>query len=247
MGLADNVSHVLPGGQLNSGVVVQKLVFPAGPHQWLIKPLSMAPPATSGSNKSISSTIAGYEKQLDQALAKYPSMLKLERKLGIPKARIVAVAGLAIFGYGLLHLAAPVVMALIVFGYPALMTMKAMESGQKSEHSLWLAYWISAAFLHMFEVFTFGGLSRIVPFYLILKIALHMWLYLPITQGALTFYEAALRPLYKGMMGNPQFAAATEKFATAANSLAADAKKASERLGEKVATTAKDVKDLKDE
>jgi receptor expression-enhancing protein 5/6 len=133
-------------------------------------------------SRSLSSTIASYEKQLDQTLAKYPSMLKLERKLGVPKARIVAGAGLAVAAYALLHLASTMLIALVIFAYPAFMTMRAMESGSKSEHSLWLAYWVSAAALQLGEAFTMGALSHVIPFYTILKLALHMWLYLPATQ-----------------------------------------------------------------
>lgn len=145
----------------------------------------MAPPSMP--SRSLSSTLTSYEKQLDQALAKYPSMLKLERKLGVPKARIVAGAGLAVAAYALLHLAASMLIALVVFAYPAFMTMRAMESGSKSEHSLWLAYWVSAAALQLTEAFSMGALGHLIPFYTILKLALHMWLYLPATQVRLVF------------------------------------------------------------
>lgn len=126
--------------------------------------------------------LANYEKQLDNQLAKYPAMLKLERKVGIPKARIVAGSALVVVGYGLLHLAAAMVISLVIFAYPAFMTMKALESGIKSEHSLWLAYWVTAAAIQLIEAFSMGALSHVIPFYSVLKIVLHMWLYLPVTQ-----------------------------------------------------------------
>lgn len=126
--------------------------------------------------------LSNYEKQLDNQLAKYPVMLKLERKVGVPKARLVAGSALVLVGYGLLHLAAAMVISLIIFAYPAFMTMKALESGMKSEHTLWLAYWVTAAGIQLFEAFSMGALSHVVPFYSVIKIILHMWLYLPVTQ-----------------------------------------------------------------
>lgn len=167
-----------------------------------------------------------YEKKLDTFLGQYPYMLKLERKAGIPKARLVAGSALLVLGYALLHLAAPMLTALLIFAYPALMTLKSMDSGLKSEHSLWLGYWVSMALLQLLESFTMGGIARVIPFYPVVKIGLHMWLYLPSTQGSLTVYEAVLRPTLKSLMGNPQFTAATEKFGTMASKLAAETKKA---------------------
>lgn len=201
----------------------------------------MAPqPSNLSSPKSLSSMIANYEKQLDNMLAKYPAMLKLERKIGIPKARLVAGLALAIIGYGLLHLAASMVLSLIIFAYPAFMTMKALESGIKSEHTLWLAYWVTAAAFQLFEAFSMGALAHVVPFYSVLKIVLHMWLYLPVTQGALVIYEAALRPTFKSLIGNPQFAAATEKFSSAANKLGGDLKKSADEVSKIADNLSKD-------
>ena len=86
-------------------------------------------------SKSPQNIIATYEKQLDQALGKYPVMLKIERKVGIPKARLVGGAAVLIIGYALLQLAASMLISSIIFGYPAYMTMKALESGSKVDHS----------------------------------------------------------------------------------------------------------------
>lgn len=136
--------------------------------------------------------MASCEKQLDQALSKYPVLLKLERKVGVPKTRLVAGSVALVLGYGLLQLAAAMVISVIVFGYPAFMTIRAMESGSKAEHSLWLAYWVTAAAFQMLEAFTMGGLAHIVPFYVFLKIFFHMWLYLPVTQVLFILFNVSL-------------------------------------------------------
>lgn len=199
---------------------------------------------SSSQNKSLGSTLHGYEKQLDTMLSKYPAILKIERKVGVPKARLVLGLGGLIVGYALLQVCSGMLTGLVIFGYPAFMTMKAIESNQKTEHSLWLAYWVSAAMLQLLEAFTFGSLEAVVPFYAFLKIALHMYLYLPMTQGGLTIYESLLRPTFKQLVSNPQFAAAQDKFASAANKatadankLAADAKKATQDALKKTASS----------
>lgn len=133
-------------------------------------------------SRSSQSAIASYEKSLDHFLGQFPTMLKIERKVGIPKARLVAGLGVVILGYGILQIAANMLIASIIFGYPAFMTMKAIESGQKSEHALWLAYWVSLAVLQLLESFSGGAIGRFVPLYQVIKIAFHLWLCLPMTQ-----------------------------------------------------------------
>lgn len=61
----------------------------------------------------------------------------------------------------------------------------------------------------------------------------------------MTVYESALRPTFKNLVGNPQFAAAADKFGSMANKiatdgtkLAAEAKKAGEEALKKAASEA---------
>ncbi len=194
---------------------------------------TMAPPQSIQKSNNLSSMIAQYEKQLDNLLSKYPAMLKLERKVGIRKTTIVAGSLGIILGYGLLQLAATMVLSIIIFGYPAFMTMKAIESGQKADHSMWLSYWVCAAALQLFEAFTLGALSHIVPFYSVIIIGIHVWLFLPMTQGSMLVFESVLRPSFKSLIANPQFAAASERLGSIATKAASEVKKVSEDLDKK--------------
>lgn len=180
--------------------------------------------------KSLSSMIATHEKNLDQLLSKYPALLKLERKVGIPKARLVTGAAVLLLAYGLLQIAAPMLVSLVVFGYPAFMTMRALESGQKVEHAMWLSYWVSAGLFQLLDAFTLGGLAQVIPFFIILKLALHIWLAAPQTQGALVVYESVLRPSFKSLLASPQFAVAQDKFASVSSKVAQETKKVTEDL-----------------
>lgn len=47
-------------------------------------------------------------------------------------------------------------------------------------------------------------------------------------------YETALRPSFKSLLGNPQFAAAAEKFSSTANKIASEVKKGSEGYSRKI-------------
>jgi len=84
---------------------------------------------------------------------------------------------------------------LITFLYPALASLKALETRQKDDDTKWLTYWVVFGFLGTFEFFGEILLSYL-PFYYLVKTAFQLWLCLPgDSNGSLIVYNRVLRPL----------------------------------------------------
>lgn len=58
---------------------------------------------------------------------------------------------------------------LIAVGYPAYISLKALETSTKDDDTKWLTYWVLYAIFSVLEFFT-GYLSVIIPFYYLWKV-----------------------------------------------------------------------------
>jgi len=83
---------------------------------------------------------------------------------------------------------------LITFLYPAIASLKALETRQKDDDTKWLTYWVVFGFLGLFEFFGETLLS-VLPFYYLVKTAFQLWLCLPgDSNGSMIVYHRVLRP-----------------------------------------------------
>lgn len=104
---------------------------------------------------------------------------------GLPLAGIlfvVAVLTLLLQGFAICVTAYTVL-------YPGILSIRAIESEQKSDDKVWLTYWVMFAFLHVAETF-FGFVFYFIPYWTFIRIGL--FVYLLQFNGAETLYKSVV-------------------------------------------------------
>lgn len=88
----------------------------------------------------------------------------------------------ALIGFLILYrLASNFVVAVVLFAYPLILSLEAVESHDKTKDALILSYWSAIAVIQLTEALL-PFIRRFVPFYNLLKIVLAVYLYLPQTK-----------------------------------------------------------------
>ncbi|XP_055335292.1 receptor expression-enhancing protein 5-like [Paramacrobiotus metropolitanus] len=143
-----------------------------------------------------------YKSQLDKWLRSEenfiaPYLTIVEQKTNIPRSAIFLVVVGIITLYLLFGAHAGFLSHLITFVYPALGSLRALETQRKDDDKKWLTYWVVFGFLGLFEHFGESVLS-VLPFYYVLKTGFQLWLCLPgVQNGSLIIYDRLLRPVAK--------------------------------------------------
>lgn len=143
------------------------------------------------------------ERSLDRELSKYPVMLQLEHRTGVKKTNIVLALITIFFLLILLFILPDLVVILVTYLYPALMTITAIEAHDRQRDIHWLAYWVTVGAWTTIEMLTGGWVTRLIPMYALVKVVTCIWLYWPGTSGAVMVYERAIRPLALLVIDHP--------------------------------------------
>mmetsp|Transcript_18409 Transcript_18409/g.39775 ORF Transcript_18409/g.39775 Transcript_18409/m.39775 type:complete len:165 (+) Transcript_18409:118-612(+) len=137
--------------------------------------------------------------KVDAFMAKYPQVTQYERlkeieeKTGYPKAAFFLLGTIVLAVLLTVVGGTKLIVDLLGFVYPAYMSFKSMDSGNK-DVTQWLTYWVVFSFFSIVENIL-GLLVALIPFYTWIKIGMIVWMYHPSTMGAKTVYEQGLRPL----------------------------------------------------
>jgi hypothetical protein len=142
--------------------------------------------------------IKTYERKLDRTLGQYPIALQLERQTGVNKVHLVLLAVSVVLLGVLYRLFTATFIALTLFVYPAVQSIKSIEKHDKAADVHWLTYWLAISLLTTIEsLLGPSKLSSKIPLYNLFKLGFTIWMFSPRTRGSLLVYERALRPVYR--------------------------------------------------
>ena len=95
-----------------------------------------------------------------------------------------------------MHLMAPLVVSLMAFCYPAIKSIKSLESGDPETTKKWLTYWIVYGTFSVAEVFVDILLSWF-PMYFLVKMIFLIWCMSPTEyNGSIVVYRSVILPLF---------------------------------------------------
>ncbi|KAF2637783.1 hypothetical protein P280DRAFT_471952 [Massarina eburnea CBS 473.64] len=132
--------------------------------------------------------------QLDKELSKYPTLNNFEKQTSVPK--VYAVLGLAGLYFFLVffNIAGAFLVNIAGFIIPGYYSLGALFSASKVDDTQWLTYWVTFAFLTVFE----SAVNAVYwfPFYYTFKFVLVLWMALPQTGGAQIIFRSFLQPVF---------------------------------------------------
>ena len=78
--------------------------------------------------------------------------------------------------------------------YPALHSIRAIESANKKDDKVWLTYWMIFGLFNVVETF-FGFIFYFIPYFDWVRLGFFIWLLAPQFNGAQVLYESVLKKL----------------------------------------------------
>lgn len=143
---------------------------------------------------SIQDKAQAHLSQLDKELSKYPALNNFEKQTSVPK--VYAVLGLAALYFFLVffNIAGEFLVNIAGFSIPAYYSLGALFSASKVDDTQWLTYWVTYAFLTVFE----SAVNAVYwfPFYYTFKFVLVLWMALPQTNGAQIIFRSFIQPVF---------------------------------------------------
>ncbi|KAI4153478.1 MAG: hypothetical protein LQ340_002294 [Diploschistes diacapsis] len=131
--------------------------------------------------------------QIDKELSKYPMLNDFERQTSVPKVYVfLGLLGLYFF-LVFFNIAGEFLVNFAGFIVPGYYSMQALLTTNKTDDTQWLTYWVTYAFLSVFES-TVNAIYWF-PFYYTFKFVLILWMALPQTGGAQIIFRNLVEPL----------------------------------------------------
>jgi receptor expression-enhancing protein 5/6 len=146
--------------------------------------------------KMVAVNVAELKKIVDavelKLVGRAPQLKAFTQMTGFPAIYLVLGAGFLFFTLLILLSGLRALVHLVAYIYPGWQSLKALNSENRNDDTLWLSYWVIYGFFTVFESVTDLLLHRI-PLYEFVKMGFYVYLYE--MRGALTVYEHVLRPL----------------------------------------------------
>jgi len=136
-----------------------------------------------------------YNAQLDKELSRYPVLNDIEARMQVPKTALALGGALLCSLLVLINALAAPTSNLVGWALPAYLSFRALETPGQDDDIQWLTYWVVFGFFNFVESFAIRLVLHYLPFYYAFKTVFILWLQLPATRGARTFYLTVLCPL----------------------------------------------------
>lgn len=120
-------------------------------------------------------------------------LAQVETKTGVDRLYLVGGVAALVALYLIFGHFAELLCNGVSFLYPAFVSIKAIETATKDDDTQWLTYWVVFALFNVFE-FASDEIVGWFPIYWLVKCAVMLWLYLPMTRGAQMLYMRVIRP-----------------------------------------------------
>ncbi|KAF2795795.1 hypothetical protein K505DRAFT_239197 [Melanomma pulvis-pyrius CBS 109.77] len=132
--------------------------------------------------------------QLDKELSKYPALNNFEKQTSVPKVYAILGLGALYFFLVFFNIAGAFLVNIAGFVIPGYYSLNALFSASKVDDTQWLTYWVTYAFLTVFE----SAVNAVYwfPFYYTFKFVLILWMALPQTAGAQIIFRSFIQPVF---------------------------------------------------
>ncbi|CAL1292191.1 unnamed protein product [Larinioides sclopetarius] len=148
----------------------------------------------------MSAFVSGYLDCLDKKLHEKNKINeyfeKAEKTIGVKRVYI-AVGLMSLWAlYMILGRGAQLICNLVGVGYPAYVSMHALETSSKDDDTRWLTYWVTYACFTILDFFC-DFIVSFIPFYWLLKCLFLIWCFAPMANnGSTILYNRIIRPLF---------------------------------------------------
>lgn len=133
---------------------------------------------------------------LDPYAAMVPALVDVSTKAGVNPGLILAAIGSVLLLVLLVLQGWTILLTTVTVLYPAVHSIRAIESAGDADDKIWLTYWMVFGLFNVAETF-FGFVFYFIPYWDWIRLALFIWLLLPNFNGAKVIYEKALQPILK--------------------------------------------------
>ncbi|KAF2490574.1 hypothetical protein BU16DRAFT_470024 [Lophium mytilinum] len=132
--------------------------------------------------------------QLDKQLSQYEVLNNFEKQTSVPKVYVILGLGALYFFLIFFNIAGEFLVNIAGFVIPGYYSLNALFSASKVDDTQWLTYWVTYAFLTVFE----SAVNAVYwfPFYYTFKFVLVLWMALPQTSGAQIIFRSFLQPVF---------------------------------------------------
>ena len=131
---------------------------------------------------------------LDPYASMIPALVNLSAQADVNPGAILGVIG-GVFLIILLILQGwSILITSVTVLYPALHSIRAIESEAEDDDKVWLTYWMVFGVFNVIETF-FGFIFWFVPYWGWIRPGLFVWLLLPNFNGSKIIYDSVLRPI----------------------------------------------------